>query len=168
MQESHKLALKKLLPEIALILALGALLGLAANFSLLKKYFQSEFKQGFFSSEKYPSIAFITLAEAEELFASREAIFIDSRSKRDYLEGHILEALNIPFEQHKEEEISAQLDLTPQQTLVVYCDGRGCQSSLGLAKVLDKQGFKSIKVFFGGWAEWVQAGLPISTENDKK
>jgi len=159
---------KKIIRGIAFIIALSLILGLAVHFSLVKKYFQGEFRQSFLSSEKYPSIAFITLAEAEQLFASQAAIFIDSRSDKHYKEGHILGALNIPFEQHSEEEIQARLDLPPERTLVVYCDGSECQSSLALAKVLDKQGFQSIKVFFGGWVEWVQAGLPVSTENDRQ
>ncbi len=153
---------------MAFIVALSLILGLAVQFSLVKKYFQGEFRQSFFSSEKYPSITFITLAEAEGLFVSQEAIFIDSRSEKDYKEGHILGALSIPFEQHEEREIMARLDLPPEKTLVVYCDGSECQSSLALAKVLDKQGFQSIKVFFGGWVEWFQSGFPISRENDRK
>ena len=162
------MALKKLVQQIVFILILSSIIGLGANFHLIKKYFQGEFRQSFFSSEKFPSIIFITLAEAEELFFSKDTIFIDSRPEGDYLVGHILGALNIPFEQHKEGEMLTRLDLSPEEILVVYCDGSECQSSVELAKFLDAQGFKSIKVFFGGWTEWVQAGLPVSIENDWK
>jgi len=167
-RDLRRLKFRKIILGIVFIIALSLILGLAVNFSLLKKFIRGEFRPGFFSSENYPSIAFITLAEAEELFASQQAVFIDSRSEKDYRWGHVLGALNIPFEQNNEEEISNQLDLPPEKTLVVYCDGSECQSSLALAKVLDKLGFQSIKVFFGGWAEWVQAGLPVSAENDQQ
>lgn len=162
------MVLRKLFQQIAFILILGSIIGIGANFHLIKKYFQGEFRQSFFSSEKFPSITFITLAEAEELFAAQDAIFIDSRLERDYLVGHILGALNIPFEQREEKDILDQLDFPHGETLVVYCEGSECHSSVELAKILDAQGFKSIKVFFEGWAEWVQAGLPVSIKNDWK
>lgn len=159
---------RKIIWGILFIIALSSVLGVAVHFPLLKKYIQGEFRENFFSTERYPSIAFIALAEAEELFASQEALFVDSRSGIDYKAGHILGALSIPFEQYEEAQVQSQLNFPLEKTLVIYCDGNECQSSLALAKVLDKQGFRSIKVFFGGWVQWVQAGLPISVENDRQ
>lgn len=160
------MAKKRLLQQVLFILILSSIIGLGANFHLIKKYLQREFRQSFLSSEKFPAITFISLPEAEELFVSKEAIFIDSRPKADYWEGHILGALSIPFEQQKDKEALVELGLLPDKSLVVYCDGGACQSSVELAKSLAAYGFKSIKVFFGGWVEWVQAGLPISKEDD--
>ncbi|MFQ6109338.1 MAG: rhodanese-like domain-containing protein [Candidatus Aminicenantales bacterium] len=159
---------RRLFQQLLFIIILSGLLGFGINHSLIKRYIQGEFKQSFLSSKKYPSIVFITLAEAEELFARREAIFIDSRPARDYSEGHILGALNIPLEEQRKKDLLSLLSLPPEQTLVVYCDGDECQSSVELSKILHQQGFSSIKVFFGGWVEWVEAGLPIDSEDDKK
>lgn len=151
---------------MVIILVLSSIVGLGTNTSLIKKYFQGEFKQGFYSSEKYPHITYITLAEAEQLFASQDAVFVDSRPSDLFQKGHILGALNIPFGEKKEKEILGQLDLPSEKSLVVYCDGSECRSSVELAKALHEYGLKSIKVFFGGWKEWIQAGLPVSAEND--
>lgn len=160
--------LKRIGQGALFIIILSSLIGLGVNYSLIHKYFQGEFRRSFFSSEDYPSMTFIALSEAEELFVQKTAVFIDSRSKEDYAQGHILGALNIPFEEQKERDILVQLSFPIEQTLVVYCDGDECQSSVELAKILHERGFLSIKVFFGGWAEWVKASLPAGVEDDSK
>ena len=157
---------RRIWQELLFIVVISTLLGLGINHTLIRRYVQGEFKKSFFSSAEYPSIAFITLAEAEELFARGEAIFIDSRPEEDYGKGHILGALNIPLEEQKKNDLIAQHSLPQDQTLVVYCDGDECQSSVELAKILHQRRFASIKVFFRGWAEWIKAGLPRSAEND--
>lgn len=160
--------LKKLIQQIVLIVALSSIIGLGVNFPLIKKYLQGEFRHSFLSSEEYPSITFITLPKAEELFSKGEALFIDSRTEEAFQEGHILGAMNIPFEEQKEGEALSLFFLSLEGSLVVYCDGSECKSSVELAKLLHEKGFKDIKVFFGGWIEWVKEGLPVSSENGSK
>ncbi len=151
--------------KTAFILALSVVCGLGFNYSLIKKYCRGEFEHGFFHFKDYPSLVFISLGEAEELFLKGEALFIDSREKEAFREGHIPGARNIPFEAHGEESLPFP-GLLLERTLVVYCDGSECQSSVELARTLHRQGFKDLRVFFGGWAEWLEAGLPAATEND--
>ncbi len=160
------MALKKLLQQIVLILFLSLITGLGINFSLIKKYFQGDFQLGFISLERYDSIMFITLGEAEGLFSEGEALFIDSRPMEVFQTGHILGAMNLPFEEEKKEEDLDLIFLPPERTVVVYCDGSECNSSLELAKVLQQKGLIDIKIFFGGWIEWMREGLPVSSEND--
>jgi rhodanese-related sulfurtransferase len=157
--------LKKLAFEIGIILCLSFVIGISANLSLIKKYREGDFSQSFLSSEEFPSIQFIGIFEAEDLFVGGNAVFLDSRAEEKYLEGHILGAINIPFEDG-EYVVEEQLPFPHQTTLVVYCDGNECQSSVLLAKVLSEYGFEDIRVFFGGWVEWVAAGLPLSESND--
>lgn len=159
--------LKKLLQHIVLILALGSALGFLTHLSLIKKYFHGEFRHAFLSKEDYPSITFIALEEAEDLFSGGEALFIDSRDKKDFRKGHILGAVNVPFVERKEEALDLRF-IPLKKTLVVYCDGSECQSSVALSKVLHKKGFAPVKVFFGGWVEWLKKGLPVEREDDSK
>jgi len=154
----------KIIKETLFIIILGTILGLGVNFSLLRKYLSGEFRQAFLSRDKYPGITFITLAETEELFSKGEALFIDSRSRQEYISGHILGALNIPFEESREKFKTTELGFLKGKTLVVYCSGGDCETSLSLAKLLYDQGLKDIKIFSGGWAEWSEAGLPAATE----
>ncbi len=157
---------KKLFQQIVIILILSSILGLGANFFLIKKYFHGEFRHGFLSSEEYPSITFITLLEAEELFSKGEALFIDSRSEEVFKIGHILKAINIPLVKYKEEGSIKLLSHPFEESLVVYCDGSECQTSEELAKLLHKKGFEDIRIFFGGWTEWMKKRLPVSKESD--
>lgn len=160
--------LNKFLQQIGFILILCLFISLGVHFPLIKKYLQGEFRYSFLPSEEFPSITFISLAEAMELFSKKEVLFIDDRTEEAFREGHILGALSIPFVLGKVEEGSKLLACPLEKTLVVYCDGSKCQSSVELAKFLHKQGFKDIRVFFGGWAEWVKEGLPISSEYDSQ
>jgi rhodanese-related sulfurtransferase len=157
--------LKKLIVHVFIVLGLSLLIGISANLSLINQYRQGEFRESFLSSEDFPAIQFIGVFEAEILFVEQNAVFLDSRIEEKYLEGHILGALNIPFESG-ESIGEEQLSFPQDKTLVVYCDGNECQSSVLLAKVLAQRGFEDIRVFFGGWIEWVAAGLPQSERND--
>ncbi len=161
-------SVKKMMQRMAFILLFSSIIGLGANISLIKKFFRGEYQYGFFSLEEYSSIVFITLGEAEELFATGSALFIDSRAAEDFKEGHIFGAVNIPYVERKKKE---ELDMEPypfEGIYVVYCDASECQSSVELAKLLHEKGFQDIRVFFGGWEEWVREGLPVSKEDDWK
>jgi rhodanese-related sulfurtransferase len=156
---------KKTVAGAALIVLAAVLLGLAANFPLFQKFLKGEFRESLFPSEKYPGIILIGLAEAEELFVRGSAFFIDSRPKQKFSEGRILNAVNIPLEDNKK-KLRSSLNVPLEKTIVVYCDGGDCQESLALAKVLHSQGYKNIRVFTGGWAEWVGTGRPTAKGHD--
>jgi len=151
---------RKIIKEIILIILVSACVGLLVNISLIKRYLEGEFNLSFLSAKEFPVVSYITLAEAESLFAQGQAVFVDTRSEESYRQGHIVGAVNIPFEEFDPgvlENISLPYDLP----IVVYCDGSECQSSTNLAKHLAGQDYKDIKVFFGGWQEWKDSGFPI-------
>lgn len=159
--------MKKLLTHIGFIMALSVLLGFGTNVRLIKQFLGGEFRYGFISSEEYPSISFIMLPEAEELFSMNETLFIDSRVADAFKAGHIYGAVNIPYDDKIDTIILDELSVPKEKSLVVYCDGSQCQSSVGLAKLLHDQGFTNIRVFFGGWKEWQMEGLPVEKDDDK-
>jgi len=158
--------IRNLLYETALILLASVLVGFGSHIPLIKRYFQGDFRYGFLSLEKFPSMVYISLPEAEELFQEGRSIFIDSRTEDAYNEGHIVGAVNIPYEKFDEVFHDSMFPL--EQTLVVYCDGSECKSSTAAAKLLYERGFCNIKIFFGGWAEWIAHSLPVSEGNDTK
>ncbi|MFC2160213.1 rhodanese-like domain-containing protein [Acidobacteriota bacterium] len=162
-----KKIIKKLVKQVLFIIALGALLGFGTNVRLIKQFLGGEFQYGFVSSEEYPSISFIVLHEAEELFSMNESLFIDSRNTEAFKAGRIFGAVNIPFEEKNDTSLLAELSIPKEKTLVVYCDGSECQSSLGLSRFLHEQEFTDIRVFFGGWKEWQLEGLPVETGDVK-
>jgi len=135
--------------------------GLGVNFPLVKKYIKGEFRQSFFLKEESFSITYISLGEAEELFRREDVLFIDSRRKTSYQQGHIPGAVNVDFEVARKSNFKLQTEALWDQVLVIYCDGSECRSSSELAKIYARQGYQDIRVFFGGWDEWLAAGLPI-------
>lgn len=162
----------RLIRGILVIIVLSIVLGAVVNFSLLRRFLAGEFRQSFIDEREYAGIRFITLAEAEDLFARKiqtgeGAVFIDSRSRQDFAAGHIPGALNLPVGELKNEKktpsggsLSTALSFPEDQVLVVYCEGGDCQTSVSLAKLVNERGFTDIRILSGGWGEWVAAGLP--------
>ena len=102
----------------------------------------------------------ISLSEAMTAYNSGQAIFVDSRTMEDYKAGHIKGAIQLYMEEF-EVEYAEVKDLLPKDALIItYCGGDECELSLFLTRNLKEQGFANLKVFFGGWKEWVDAGLP--------
>jgi rhodanese-related sulfurtransferase len=152
---------KRFFREAAIIVGLSAAAGLAVNIPLIKRCMRGELDQGFISAKIYPGVVLITVAEAEDLFAGGGAVFLDARPESEFREGRIAGAMNVPFETTDRKAIG---DLVPRlpagKSIVVYCAGGDCLSSLGLARLLVDAGVEEVRVFLGGWAEWTAAGLP--------
>lgn len=158
---------KKMFFHVLLIAALCTLFGLGINARLIKRYVQGEFRHGFISTEEYPSISFISLIEAEDLFAGQQALFIDSRAEEAFKEGHIVGAVNIPYTKPGLTPLPDDFPAWRERTIVIYCDGSECRSSVALAKFLHSQGCTDLRIFFGGWNEWLRIGLPVEREDDQ-
>ncbi|MGQ9672409.1 MAG: rhodanese-like domain-containing protein [Candidatus Aminicenantales bacterium] len=168
MREWKRLGLELLLVGLA-----ACVLGGAFHFSLLRRFLSGEFRQSFLDERKYPGLHFIAGGEAQDLWGSGRALFIDSRTHRDYAAGHVPGALSIPLDELKMgssrrvEETEGRslhqflLSYPPDTILVVYCEGGDCQTSIALARLIHGLGFKDIRVFDGGWAEWSALGLPV-------
>lgn len=164
--------MRSLLRGVLLIIVLSVVFGSAIHFPLLRRFAAGEFREGFLDRREYLGIRFITLAEAEDLFARRiqgedGLLFIDSRGPDDFAAGHIPGALPVPLDDFqpsgKKEagsELSKTLAFPWAKTLVVYCEGGDCRTSLALAKIIHDRGYADIRVFTGGWSEWSAAGLP--------
>jgi len=98
--------------------------------------------------------------KVRQIFAQGGAIFIDTRAFEEYLAGHIVGAVAIPYEEFQSDLMMiSELDRTV--LLVTYCDGSDCQSSIDLAVRLNELGFNNVWFYFGGWKEWLAEGLPI-------
>jgi rhodanese-related sulfurtransferase len=141
--------------------ALAILIAAAVHFPLVKKFARGDFRDTFFQAAEYPGLRMITLEEAEDLWRTGGTAFVlDARAEESFTQGHIPGARNVPA---AEAEVSLPSDLlgaARDRTLVVYCEGGDCQSSLALARRLHEEGFRDIRVFGGGWEAWTKAGLP--------
>jgi rhodanese-related sulfurtransferase len=150
------LLLKRAGKEASLILFATILLGLSYSYVM---------KRGFFSPSKHLQTiphtniapAFISYEEAIVLFNARTALFVDARHDYDFKLGHIKGAISAPLKDFNL-TTSPLVDVSRNTTIITYCDGAECNSSIELAKVLSEAGFIDVRMFFGGWNEWRQHG----------
>ncbi len=97
-------------------------------------------------------------AEATSLINKEGAVVVDVRDDKEYGEGHILNAINMPlglFEQRVQELESYKSD-----PIIVYC--RTGQRSAKVGAVLRRQGFERLYKISGGILAWTSANLPVT------
>lgn len=105
----------------------------------------------------------IRLSRAYQLY-NQGVIFIDSRSKEEYADGHIKGAINIPFyESEKYEDILNKID--KNEIIITYCSGKDCDTSILHGDELFEKGYKRIYIFHGGWDDWLEAGYPVDSKH---
>ena len=110
-----------------------------------------------------PSLALadrIELAPSRALWENGDAIFLDARVAKDYLAGHVPGALNLPVETFDKAFRVVRPRLAVEMSLVLYCDGERCDSSLRLLMQLRTLGYTNTHVLVNGWTVWRQAKLP--------
>ena len=147
--------MRRTIQRAALIVLVGGALGLVANA---------------LSPSGIPYIAppkpmlqvqdLIPLPEAQTLWSSGAAFFLDARSQADYAAGHIANAFNLPAEEFDERYPSVAGMFTPDSPIVVYCDGLQCDLSHRLMDRLRSLGYRHVRVLVNGWTVWQTARLP--------
>jgi rhodanese-related sulfurtransferase len=105
----------------------------------------------------------ISLDEAEKLFFTDAAVFIDARSEEDYARGHIQNARCLPWHEVDLRFMGVTEALDLEMPIVTYCDGETCELSHNLALFLRDAGFLNTRVLVNGWTLWQQAGLPVES-----
>lgn len=160
---------KRTVKEAAAIVAIALVPALVLNVGLIKRQLRGDFARSLVLPEGTAGVAFIGLAEAGDLFQSGAAAFIDSRGAEEYAAGHVPGALSVPLQEAREGAIPVgpeALGLGPDRALVVYCEGGDCAASVLLTRLLRDAGFRDIRIFEGGWAEWERAGFPVEVGLD--
>ncbi len=105
----------------------------------------------------------ISLEEAQILFLTKEAVFLDARSPEAYARGHIEGARNLPWVSFEERAAAVLADIPKETPIVTYCDGEGCALSTELAVALMARGYDQVRVLANGWSVWVEHGLPTAS-----
>lgn len=94
--------------------------------------------------------------QATMLVNRQDGVILDIRDNKAYGNGHIVDAVNIPFTKLKER--LKELDKYRDKPLVVVCQ-LGQQSG-DAVKLLEENGFTSVSRMKGGMTEWQTQGLP--------
>ncbi|MBT1074910.1 rhodanese-like domain-containing protein [Geobacter grbiciae] len=167
---------KRLAAEMAAIVLIAAVIGIAWNHRLLLNVFRGEGVQaqqtpaaptGAPTAAPAAAAALpLGLMQVKELFDTGEAIIIDARDPETYRKGHIKGAISLPVGE-ADGLIPPFADRTPKdKLLVVYCGGYDCHDSKLLGEKLLAAGFTQVFIYEGGFPEWQDAGHPV-TKGDK-
>lgn len=97
----------------------------------------------------------VSVSEFETLMKGPNAVVLDVRTEREFVAGHIKDAVNIDF--YKLESKLNQLD--KNKVYLVYCASGG--RSLLVCKLMSKSGFNCYDLK-GGIKAWIKEGKPIT------
>ncbi len=105
----------------------------------------------------------IPVATAKQLFDDNVK-FIDGRLPEEFQQGHIKGAINIPYidfkEKSREEKKEILKNIDTLEMLVSYCGSDSCEISIDNAYEMAKAGYNDIKIYLGGYKEWLKLGYP--------
>ena len=111
----------------------------------------------FFRNERTRAGATVGTQELVRLVNKENAIVLDVRERTEFMEGHIVDALNIPYT-----SLEARLDEISQHKeapVVIAC--KMGQHSGAAGTLLQKNGFTNVTRLTGGYAEWRAQNLPV-------
>ena len=114
----------------------------------------------------YPSLFFdkslnIKVSDAVLLMNREPSIIIDVREAEKFEAGHILNAINIPFQEFFNDIDS--LNINRKKRILIYCNSGNRAGKV--IKILRKNGFKSAITIDGGLNEWQKCHLPVTQIN---
>lgn len=99
----------------------------------------------------------VTAQELVTLVNHEEAIVLDVRDKKEFQEGHIVDAVNIPHAALNGRV--SELDEFKKRPLVVTCKMGQHAGTAGM--MLRKAGFENVARLRGGIMEWRNQNLPV-------
>ena len=111
----------------------------------------------FFRNERTRAGATVGTQERVRLVNKENAVVLDVRERNEFMEGHIVDALNIPYA-----SLESRLDEISQhkETPIVIACKMG-QHSGAAGTLLQKNGFTNVTRLTGGYAEWRAQNLPV-------
>ena len=144
-------------------LKMGILVAFSSFLSIGSLSFQNT--DHLFHSKDIPPIS---LQAARWFFDQQGVAFLDARSHQEYAIGHIPGAINLSISNFEKQK-TVLLNIPLSATIIVYCSGTTCQSSLKIAEwTKDYLGdHRNVYVFLEGFPVWEKAKFPVAVEKDQ-
>lgn len=127
---------------------------------------------GYFTPTLIPGIKAVTADEVRGLVA-KGVPFYDVRDEREYKEMHVKGAVSVPYKEKSGKEIGfdmskdefriADAARDKNAPLIFACNGGECWKSYKASVWAQKQGYRNIHWFRGGFPEWKAKGLPVES-----
>lgn len=106
----------------------------------------------------------ITPVELNQIKEKGSAInIIDVRTEAEYAEVHAVPTLNIPLDIFMPEDLTTKHGFSKDDPVYLICRS-GARSQMACRACSDA-GFKTVYNVTGGTIEWVNSGLPTSSNN---
>lgn len=99
----------------------------------------------------------LTPGQLPQLQSKDNAVIVDLNEKDRFKEGHISQAINLPFS--KLEDSIGKLRKHQKKPIVLTCDSGN--NSKKAVSVLRKNEFENVYVLAGGLAAWRKENLPL-------
>lgn len=95
----------------------------------------------------------------QKIESGDEFVLVDALSPMSYAASRLPGAVNIPPLSVDERAPRRIPDRDTE--VIVYCSGSDCDSSVGVANRLIELGYRNVRHYLEGKADWVEAGLPL-------
>jgi rhodanese-related sulfurtransferase len=102
----------------------------------------------------------ITREELNAHLADPRLVLLEALPEKYYRDGHLPGARWFPHDRAR--ELAAVAAPRKDDPVVVYCASATCSNSHVAAKALLDLGYRDVRVYAGGKADWIDAGLPLA------
>ena len=102
-----------------------------------------------------PEVKSIVAANAD---ADAPVVLLDARAETEFAEAHLPGAISLPPEAIDARLPALPFASAPDAPIVTYCSGMDCDDALVLAQALANRAFSNVRLYSGGFAEWVEYG----------
>jgi len=111
-------------------------------------------------SRDHDGICFVSLEEFRKMADAGYPV-LDARTSAEYESGHIPGSMLCDYFEMGRYFECVLPRLSPDERIVIYCNGPSCDDSEMLARELYEMGYRKLCVFNGGIEEWTDAGLKL-------
>lgn len=109
-----------------------------------------------------PEQAAATISRDELLEAIQQgATVVDARKAEHFEEGRIPGAINVPSDDPASPLDELVARALPEDMVIVYCSGEPCDDSKIVFERLKAYGYQNVRLYFGGWRDWIEANLDV-------
>ena len=105
--------------------------------------------------------SYLTIEQTRTLLNEGRSLFIDTRYKNEFEQGHLKNAKNLPASTPREELMNYLKSVPKDQQIVIYCSSPSCNSSKRLAGFLTYLGYQKVLIYLEGFKEWEAQNFPI-------
>lgn len=156
--------LKTLLKEAVIVILIALVLSGACY--ALRPVFQKSKGPGenTVDGEQGPGkITALSFEDARKHFKEGTALFADARSLKAYQTGHIMGAIHLDPNMFDDWSADFFSQVSPDQTIITYCEGVRCSLSVELADQLSMMGYEKVYYLKDGWGLWKREKLPSNS-----